>query len=75
MLSSAAFALWSILLEYNRVSLVTAFNFMIPVFGTLLSAMFLGETILEWKNAAALLLVCGGIWLVTREEKCDSFLL
>ena len=68
-LSAAAFALWSILLKYNRVSMVTAFNFMIPVFGTLLSAMFLGETILEWKNAVALLLVCGGIWLVTRDEK------
>ncbi|MEO7253221.1 MAG: DMT family transporter [Casimicrobium sp.] len=67
MLSSAAFALWSVLLKYNRVSMITAFNFMIPVFGTLLSAMFLGETILEWKNALALLLVCGGIWLVTRE--------
>ena len=68
-LSSAAFSLWSILLKYNRVSMVTAFNFMIPVFGALLSAMFLGETILEWKNAVALLLVCGGIWLVTRDEK------
>ncbi len=68
-LSSAAFSLWTILLKYNRVSLVTAFNFMIPVFGTLLSAMFLNETFLEWKNAAALLLVCLGIWLVTRDEK------
>lgn len=67
-LSAAAFALWSILLKYNRVSMVTAFNFMIPVFGALLSAMFLGETILEWKNAVALLLVCGGIWMVTKEE-------
>ena len=67
-LSAAAFALWSILLKYNRVSLVTAFNFMIPVFGALLSAMFLGETILEWKNAVALLLVCGGIWMVTKDE-------
>ena len=67
-LSAAAFALWSILLKYNRVSMVTAFNFMIPVFGALLSAMFLGETILEWKNAVALLLVCGGIWMVTKEK-------
>ena len=68
MLSSAAFALWSILLKYNRVSLVTVFNFMVPVFGTLLSALFLGETILEWKNGVALLLVCSGIWMVTKEE-------
>jgi drug/metabolite transporter (DMT)-like permease len=66
-LSSAAFALWGILLKYNRVSVVAAFNFLIPVFGALLSALFLDENILEWKNAAALLLVCAGIWLVSRE--------
>ena len=68
-LSSAAFALWTILLKYNRVSMVTVFNFMIPVFGTVLSALFLDEKILEWKNVAALVLVCLGIWLVTKEEK------
>lgn len=68
-LSSAAFSLWTILLKYNRVSMVTVFNFMIPVFGTALSALFLDEQFLEWKNGAALLLVCLGIWLVTREEK------
>ena len=68
LLSSAAFSLWTILLKYNRVSMVTVFNFMIPVFGTALSALFLDEILLEWKNAAALLLVCGGIWLVTRDN-------
>ncbi|MDW5441389.1 DMT family transporter [Polaromonas sp. SM01] len=69
LLSSAAFSLWTILLKYNKVSMITVFNFMIPVFGTLLSALFLDERFLEWKNAAALLLVCWGIWLVTKEEK------
>lgn len=68
-LSSAAFSLWTILLKYNRVSMVTVFNFMIPVFGTVLSALFLDERILEWKNGVALVLVCYGIWLVTKEEK------
>lgn len=67
-LSSAAFAIWTMLLKYNRVSTITVFNFMIPVFGTLLSAIFLGENFLEWKNLLALLLVCIGIWLVTREQ-------
>jgi uncharacterized membrane protein len=42
---------------------------MIPMFGTVLSALFLDERILEWKNGVALLLVCLGIWLVIREEK------
>ena len=67
-LSSAAFSLWTTLLKYNRVSMVAVFNFMVPVFGTLLSALFLNESFLEWKNGLALLLVCGGIWLVTRDE-------
>ena len=67
-LSSAAFSLWTTLLKYNRVSMVAVFNFMVPVFGTLLSAVFLNESFLEWKNGLALLLVCGGIWLVTRDE-------
>ena len=68
LLSSVAFSLWTILLKYNRVGLVTIFNFLIPVFGTVLSAIFLGENILEWKNVAALALVCSGIWLVTKES-------
>ncbi|MDP9912317.1 drug/metabolite transporter (DMT)-like permease [Variovorax boronicumulans] len=65
-LSSLAISIWSLLLKYNRVSTVTAFNFMVPVFGTVLSALFLGESIVEWRYAAALLMVCYGIWLVTK---------
>ncbi|AHG19134.1 multidrug DMT transporter [Chania multitudinisentens RB-25] len=66
LLSSVAFALWSLLLKYNRVGMVAPFNFLIPVSGAVLSAIFLNESILEWRNALALLLVCGGIWLVNR---------
>lgn len=68
-LSAIAFSLWTILLKHNRVSMITVFNFMIPIFGTVLSALFLDETFLEWKNGIALVLVCVGIWLVTNEEK------
>ncbi|EJE53191.1 DMT(drug/metabolite transporter) superfamily permease [Acidovorax sp. CF316] len=67
LLSSAAFSLWSLLLKHNRVSQVTVFNFTVPVFGAGLSAIFLGEALLEWKNLVALVLVCAGIWLVTRD--------
>jgi drug/metabolite transporter (DMT)-like permease len=66
LLSSIAFALWSILLKYNPVGMVTIFNFLVPVFGAVLSALFLNESVLEWKNLIALVLVCGGIYLVTR---------
>jgi drug/metabolite transporter (DMT)-like permease len=68
-LSAVAFALWAALLQHNRVGGVAVFNFLIPVFGALLSALFLGEDILAWRNAVALLLVCGGIWLVTAEPR------
>lgn len=67
-LSAAAFSLWSILLKYNPVGTITIFNFLIPIFGSALSALFLNESILEWKNAIALLLVCFGIWRVTAEN-------
>ncbi len=69
LLSSVAFALWSILLKYNRVSMIAPFNFVIPVAGSVLSAIFLSENILEWKYALALVLVCSGIWWVNRVKK------
>ncbi|MGD8175147.1 DMT family transporter [Marinimicrobium sp. ARAG 43.8] len=65
-LSAAAFALWSFLLKYNPVGQVIPFQFLIPIFGAGLSALLLQESIMEWKNLAALVLVCSGIWLVTR---------
>ena len=64
-LSAAAFALWALLLKHNPVGSIAIFNTAIPIFGVLLAALFLGESILEWKNLAALLLVSVGIWLVT----------
>ena len=72
LLSSAAFSLWSLLLKHNRVSQVTVFNFTVPIFGAALSALFLGEALLAWKNLLALVLVCAGIWLVTREACAGS---
>ena len=45
------------------------FNFLIPVFGTLLSAIFLGENIFDIKILIALILVCLGIFLVYRVKK------
>ncbi|QOV64519.1 DMT family transporter [Kosakonia pseudosacchari] len=66
LLSSVAFALWSMLLKVNRVSMIAPFNFVIPVAGSVLSAIFLGENILEIKYAVALVLVCSGIWWVNK---------
>ncbi|MFC9708820.1 DMT family transporter [Paenibacillus sp. NPDC056933] len=66
LLSATAFCLWNLLLKYNKVGKVSVFNFLIPVFGALLSALFLGETIMELKNLVALLFVSIGIYLVNR---------
>ncbi|MFT4091647.1 MAG: DMT family transporter [Asticcacaulis sp.] len=72
LLSSVAFALWGILMKFNPVGLVATFQFLIPVAGVLLSGLFLGETILETKNLVALVLVCVGIWLVTRTVRAKT---
>lgn len=68
LLSAVAFALWSVLLKHNPVGMIAVFNFLIPVFGVVLSALLLGETLLAWKNLAALVLVSAGIWLVSRAQ-------
>mgnify|MGYP002664197840 CR=1 FL=1 len=69
LLSALAFSIWSALLKHNPVGRVTIFNFLIPVFGVALSALFLGEDVFAWKNGVALVLVCVGIWLVTAEKR------
>ncbi len=66
--SAIAFALWSQLLKHNPVSRVAVFNFEIPIAGVLFSGLILGETIFEWKNLVALVLVTIGITIVTRNR-------
>lgn len=72
LLSSLAFGLWSTLLKFNPVGRVVIYNFLVPVFGVALSAIFLQEAVFAWKNLVALVLVCAGIWLVTSEKTGDK---
>lgn len=69
-LSAAAYSLWGILLKYNPVGKVSIFGLTNPIFGALLSALILGERsqISVMQVLLALLLVCGGIYLVNREK-------
>ncbi|GAB6169589.1 DMT family transporter [Clostridium carnis] len=69
LLSSVAFALWSQLLKYNKVGVISVFNFLIPIFGTILSAIFLNENIFDIKILIALILVCMGIYLVYKKKE------
>lgn len=71
-LSAVAFSLWGVLLKFNKVSRVTVFNFLIPIFGAGLSALFLGESLWAWKNLLALALVSLGIWWVTQEPAAPA---
>lgn len=76
-LSATAYTLWGVLLKYNQVSMVTVYSFMTPVFGCILSALLLKESLLDSIVATmvSLVLVCLGIYLVNsknRENKDES---
>ncbi len=68
-ISAAAFTLWLFLLRYNPAGKVAIYSFLTPIFGTLLSGLFLGETFLTWNHALALLCVCLGIYFVNSMGK------
>ncbi len=66
-ISAAAFSIWAILLKHNPVGVVAIYGFMIPVFGVILSGLFLGEQFLSLPILVSLISVSMGIWLVNRE--------
>lgn len=67
-ISSVAFSLWTLLLQYNPVGKVSIYGFTNPVFGVLLSGWILGENAFTFKNFLALLCVCAGILVVNVEK-------
>ena len=71
LLSAVAFGLQTQLIRYNPVSKITFYNLLIPLFGTVLSGIFLNENILTVSNLLALLFVCCGIGIVNypRQQK------
>ncbi|HBL40694.1 MAG TPA: EamA family transporter [Ruminococcaceae bacterium] len=65
LISTVAYTLWTILLKYNDVSSVSIYGFLNPIFGVLLSILFLHETqAVRINYFIALLIVCIGIALV-----------
>lgn len=65
-ISGAGYVLWALLMKNNPVSRISVFGLIIPVMNVLLSAVLNGEPLFEWNYLAALVLVCGGIFLVNR---------
>lgn len=65
-LSAAAFSIWTWLLKRYPVGKVTVYNFLVPVFGSLMSGLVLHETVFTVRTMLSLVLVCAGIVLVNR---------
>ncbi len=62
--SAAAFSLWTALLKYHDASRISIFNLLVPVFGTVLSGIMLGESIFRIETLVSLVLISLGIVLV-----------
>ena len=69
-ISATAYTIWSILLKFNTVSKVSVYKFMNPVFGVILSALFLpGESSqIGGQVIVALMFVCVGIVIVNNVQ-------
>jgi len=64
LIAAVAFPIWNTLLKYNNVGKISFFNFLIPVFGTFLSGLLLGENLFKIENLVSLILVCIGVVIV-----------
>lgn len=71
MISSVAYTIWGILLKYNPVAKVTVFGFTNPMFGVILSAIFLGEGNQAFgvRSLVALALVSLGIFIINKAKQ------
>ena len=70
LISSVAYSIWGILLKHNPVGKVAVYSFTNPIFSVLLSFIFLKESSsFGMELLLALILVCGGIFLVNRVKE------
>ncbi len=69
LLSIGAYSIWTMLLTYNPVSKIGIYNFIIPIAGTILSAIFLKEEIFDVKYLISLIFVCLGIIIVNKSKE------
>ena len=66
-LSATAFSLWYLLIQYNRLSSMAVYRFLIPVCAALLSVALIDGERLHWPALGALVLVCLGMIITARE--------
>lgn len=68
-LSAIAFALWFMLLKYNKAGEITLYRFLIPISGSILSIIFLPGENFSVNILLGLILVSGGIILINKKQK------
>ena len=67
--SAAAFSLWTALLKFHDASRISVFNLLVPVFGTVLSGLMLGENVFRIETLISLILISLGIAFVNMNLK------
>ena len=68
-IAAVAQLLWTILLKHNEVSTVSIFNFMSPVFGVFLSALFIADERISLLTMVALVFITVGIIISNTGKK------
>ena len=66
-LSATTFSLWYLLIQFNRLSSMAVYRFLMPVCAALLSVALIDGERLHWPALGALVLVCMGMLLTARE--------
>ena len=70
--SAVAFTIWTALLKYHPASKITIFNLLVPIFGTVLSGLMLGENIFRIETLISLILISLGIAAVNINKKAKN---
>lgn len=68
LISSVAYVLSLMPLQYFLASEISSFNLLITLFGVIMSAVVLGENIFKWNYGVSLLLITLGIFFINKKR-------
>ena len=72
LISAIAFSIWFTLLKYNRAGMISIFKFMIPIFGSVLTAIIFPEENFSLSILLGLLFVSAGIISISYKGSFNS---
>jgi drug/metabolite transporter (DMT)-like permease len=72
LVSAVAFSIWNALLKHHPASMITMFNLLVPIFGTILSGVMLGENVFKIETLVSLLLISAGIAAVNLSKNANE---